>query len=1046
MTVIKDKSGRCQLILKIDVVQAKNITVKNSNCNPICLVISNDSFAKTKKLKNTTNPRWQQTLKLKLPREPYSENIRILIYDVLTSFLSHVSQSSELTQKKYIYLGEVKLSILELFKKKDTTTIYQFVKSPQWYSLHNEISTTQSSAYVFNGNPTSKRIGEIMLGFRLSVRDKNEILFGTFNRWQTSLLELQKNNQKGIKKTNISKEINYLTEKNEDHIWKDSFANISTDSRNLKEMLEKSFTIKNALECDSKQDEYISTESDEEFTSFLDIVDLKCFDDNTELDLYTMASALDEYQIVKPRKVGKSNNDRIHELTEFFDNEVLSLDDDGFSIDGNESEKHIMMIKKKQRKSSKSFKKHLLQTLFEVSKKKHAIGIVLLDINEILDLPPMKNKFSKKYDMDPFIIISFGRRVFKTSWKKHTLNPKYNERLAFEIYPNETNFQFNFKVVDRDSFSYHDQVADCHISWTQLLKSSRIGEVTSLELPLTLYDSHLYLSYRPKLCLKFKFVPYKILKKQFWEQIIKSITLIDSFDIVQLTLLLDKLGTFTDEEISDFFYYFNKSPWSHDRITVNQVIEHLQDWEKLNAFKRIKTCPLCYRHCENRRNVIKSKLFLENDLVTHFAICQSSNNKKLLKASYVSSDFASKRWFSKLLIKLTYGNYALGSNNANILVQDRDTGIVLEEKISAHVKLGIRIIYNSKGKESKKFKSLLRTLSIKQGKKFDNCTSVKYIDPFIKFHSLDMLEYEETEYKTFNEFFYRKLKYGTRLPESDNPGILLSPADSRCTVFPTIQKSKDIWIKGRQFTLSKLTHNYHLRFFNDKSCSIGIFRLAPQDYHRFHCPCDGIIKRPKYISGEYYTVNPMAVRTELDVFGENVRIVIPIETKIFGTILYIPVGAMMVGSIILTCKEGDKINRGEELGYFKFGGSTVLLIISDKKVIFDKDLIKNSEERIETLVKVGTSIGHAPGIAEHSRTKVVLDDLEKINRIKKIITKCDDEEISHIPWEYHALKNFRNNDFLDGKNLESNNDIEEYDLEEFLNYSSDSNNGSGVEI
>lgn len=357
---------------------------------------------------------------------------------------------------------------------------------------------------------------------------------------------------------------------------------------------------------------------------------------------------------------------------------------------------------------------------------------------------------------------------------------------------------------------------------------------------------------------------------------------------------------------------------------------------------------------------MNSKLVVENDLITHFAVCSYERKCKLLKPAYVSSDFASKRWYSKILIKLTYGKYALGSNNANILVQDRDTGIILEEKISAHVKLGMRIIYNGKGKQSKNFRQLLKTLSVRQGRKFDDPSSVRQIDSFIKYHSLNMSECQECEFKTFNEFFYRKLKPGTRIPEGESGKIFVSPADSRCTVFASVQQSKEIWIKGSSFTLSRLTRDYVPEVFNDRSCSIAVFRLAPQDYHRFHSPCNGTIGKPIYIDGEYYTVNPMAVRSSLDVFCENVRVVIPIESPEFGTLLCIPIGAMMVGSIVLTHKEGDVVTRGQELGYFKFGGSTVVVIMPAQRILFDTDLSRNTADGIETLVKVGMSVGHSP--------------------------------------------------------------------------------------
>lgn len=419
------------------------------------------------------------------------------------------------------------------------------------------------------------------------------------------------------------------------------------------------------------------------------------------------------------------------------------------------------------------------------------------------------------------------------------------------------------------------------------------------------------------------------------------------------------------------------------------------------------------RSCKPTRNARRSKLVLENDLITHFAICTFSKEHKTLKPSYVSSAFASKRWFSKVLIKLTYGKYALGSNNANILVQDRDTGIIIEEKISAHVKLGMRIIYNGKSPESKKFRSLLKTLSIRQGKKFDSTASAKQIEPFIKFHSLDLSQCRDKAFKTFNEFFYRKLKPGSRLPESNNKEILFSPADSRCTVFPTIQESKEIWVKGRKFSIKKLANNYNPETFNDNNCSIGIFRLAPQDYHRFHSPCNGTIGKPVYVDGEYYTVNPMAVRSELDVFGENIRVIIPIDSPQFGKLLYIPIGAMMVGSILLTCKENDVVESGQELGYFKFGGSTIIIIIPHNNFMFDSDLVKNSSERIETLVKVGMSIGHTSNVNELKRIRIKVDDPKKIERIKRTISVSDENAKStgNVTWEYHTLREMMNKDF-----------------------------------
>jgi phosphatidylserine decarboxylase len=79
---------------------------------------------------------------------------------------------------------------------------------------------------------------------------------------------------------------------------------------------------------------------------------------------------------------------------------------------------------------------------------------------------------------------------------------------------------------------------------------------------------------------------------------------------------------------------------------------------------------------------------------------------------------------------------------------------------------------------------------------------------------------------------------------------------------------------------------------------------------------------PKLIEGEYYTVNPMAIRSALDVYGENIRVIVPINSEKHGRVMVVCVGAMMVGSTVITRKKGEHVKRAEELGYFKFGMSS----------------------------------------------------------------------------------------------------------------------------
>lgn len=258
---------------------------------------------------------------------------------------------------------------------------------------------------------------------------------------------------------------------------------------------------------------------------------------------------------------------------------------------------------------------------------------------------------------------------------------------------------------------------------------------------------------------------------------------------------------------------------------------------------------------------------------------------------------------------------------------------------------------------------MLRTLSIKQGKKYDDPASASQIEGFINFHRLDMSEVDLPidQFKNFNEFFYRALKPGARpCSAPDNPKIIVSPADSRTVVFNTMDDATRIWVKGREFTVEKLIGDaYPMDTKRYKGGALGIFRLAPQDYHRFHVPVDGVMGTPKKIDGEYYTVNPMAIRSALDVYGDNVRVVVPIDSVAHGRVMYICIGAMMVGSTVITRQAGENIKRAEELGYFKFGGSTILLLFEPGMMVFDDDLVVNSNEALETLVSVKCPIERA---------------------------------------------------------------------------------------
>lgn len=383
--------------------------------------------------------------------------------------------------------------------------------------------------------------------------------------------------------------------------------------------------------------------------------------------------------------------------------------------------------------------------------------------------------------------------------------------------------------------------------------------------------------------------------------------------------------------------------------------DELNDKEEEHVIQ-IKECPICHQPRLNRRS--------DTDIITHIATCASQDWRQvnnIVMGGFVTSSQAQRKWYSKVISKISYGGYKLGANSANILVQDRLTGQINEERMSIYVRLGIRLLYKglkSRDMEKKRIRKLLKGLSIKQGVKYDDPASKNEIPKFIAFHQLDLTEvkYPLDHFKTFNEFFYRELKEGARpVSAPENPRIIVSPADCRSVVFNQMDAAQKIWVKGREFSVKRLLGDaYPEDVERYTSGSLGIFRLAPQDYHRFHIPVDGTMGEPKTIEGEYYTVNPMAIRSALDVYGENVRVCVPIDSVAHGRVMVICVGAMMVGSTVITQQTGANVKRGDELGYFKFGGSTLLLLFEPGAMQYDDDLVDNSNSALETLVSYST--------------------------------------------------------------------------------------------
>lgn len=259
----------------------------------------------------------------------------------------------------------------------------------------------------------------------------------------------------------------------------------------------------------------------------------------------------------------------------------------------------------------------------------------------------------------------------------------------------------------------------------------------------------------------------------------------------------------------------------------------------------------------------------------------------------------------------------------------------------------------------------LREKTLEYGRQERTPASRNKIESFIKFYNINMNDFEPSDsnaYATFEEFFTRSLKPGSRtIHDEDNPCQAVVVADSRVVVFDSVAITQSIWIKGKQFSIQNLTLEPKLsKVWSDGA--VASFRLSPQDYHRYHSPVEGTLVWWKQIPGEYYNVDAIALRSNVDILTSNARSCACISTKAFGQVLFVAIGATGVGTVKFHDhfrKEGSKIKKGEEVGMFEFGGSSIIVAFEKGRILFDEDLISVSKRAITVNVEVGMRLGKA---------------------------------------------------------------------------------------
>ena len=205
--------------------------------------------------------------------------------------------------------------------------------------------------------------------------------------------------------------------------------------------------------------------------------------------------------------------------------------------------------------------------------------------------------------------------------------------------------------------------------------------------------------------------------------------------------------------------------------------------------------------------------------------------------------------------------------------------------------------------------------------------STKKIPKFIKENNIKMSLYEKKEYKSFNDFFIRKIKK-IKIEKG-----FISPVEGKLLVYK-INNNLEVKIKNINYKIEELIDNS----IDLKNGYIFIYRLALDNYHRFHYIDDGIRTKRVKIKGRLHTVSSSS--NKYKIYKENEREYSILKTKEFGDIIYMEVGALLIGKIINY--DLDKFKKGEEKGYFLPGGSTVIIMAKDIEV--DKDILNNSKK------------------------------------------------------------------------------------------------------
>ncbi len=228
--------------------------------------------------------------------------------------------------------------------------------------------------------------------------------------------------------------------------------------------------------------------------------------------------------------------------------------------------------------------------------------------------------------------------------------------------------------------------------------------------------------------------------------------------------------------------------------------------------------------------------------------------------------------------------------------------------------------------------------------------SRRKIASFVEEYQIPLEDFEKREYKSFQDFFIRKPAPGKR-PVDMAPDSFVAPADSKLSLYP-ISKTGRIEVKGVEYTPRELVGGrIALEGYEGGLCLV--FRLTMDDCHRYCFVDQGRVVRRYSLKGCLHTVSDLSRGHKI--YRENFRVVNVMQTRHFGRLVCIEVGALLVGRIVNHPIRA--FEKGMEKGYFEPGGSTILYLLPRDSVMPDEDILRACARGAEVKLFMGEKIG-----------------------------------------------------------------------------------------